>query len=85
MSNCEGTDKRTLTVVLKGNAARAEEALKLAAVIDAKLGGPRLEKVPGSIPPAGQPEDGTLLGVAESTSQALSALVFILDRANRSL
>lgn len=86
MNECT-EDKRTLTHVVKAGAALALDVLKLAVVIEGKVGGRSPDKPYVGLPSAGdtRPVAMNLANVAEQAGNALSAALSTLERVNRSL
>ncbi len=80
MSDCGSNEKRTLTVALKQAGQKAGEIVKLAIVIEARLGGlsPQPGKSEDDAPAAPRPE--CLLETAGDLNSALSHALARLDR-----
>ncbi len=83
LSNCEAAEKRTLTSLLKQIAVRGMETVKLASVIEAKLGVPKPAGDPEKVVPAPKPD--SLLGTAEDINDYLYEALTKLERVATSL
>ncbi len=79
MSNCEQAEKRTLTVALKQAAAKGMDLVKLAGIIEDRLGGTGSSCGPGEVP-APKPKPDCLLETAIDINNYLSQAISRLDR-----